>query len=814
MERKDIIGKVLKAAHEFNKRRLWKRFTNNDCFGVRIPDQEETMLGVVLGHAGEEYGLSIFQGPCAAASFAALIDSDGLGDDVLDEIDMLSFTMVMFGELPPEDQALVHKAGMHPRYDEQVPYFLAKAPGMQARFPNESELKLLLLILRGAIEADKKKLLKPAGLEDEEGICILNISSEPAAVRVSVTRERLQHQEGFKTIPLLSEEFNLTGLPRLNSTWLIGMPTIPAGIQDDERIMQMLLVVDEASEYVFQAKFVLGGDLREAAEIVMETFEGNGLGNPKGLPQKIIFSSGKLFDAMMPKLKPAGVECAYEPVIPKLQKITADFMAHFNMDFPLFSESMEEPSGMKCKIPVPDDLKAWKEADLRLVRKFAKYFEQEDRLWSSNAIVQYFADDDLEYYIQEHAQRGIIPAYTAWGILDYRPRKSSKTQAEKMLKKGLPEAEAILLRARMETCPTLYRVVSHDPKTGTVDLEDVLLGGAVTVHDQLMSENIENNLFLAARVFPAGFFHFIEMAGPPLGAGMGMEAVEYLQECGMEFTPQGMRQDAHMFGWLWGWIDEWQEERKSTRLSNTDGDELLWHTASFSVVDPEQVRSILMQRDDVDYDEEADELVWGKDAGPRSAMPGGRVTLGRLEFVGDELVLTVNSVRRFKNGRKLLEKLPGVVFQDVQTKRWNEADEDQPLDERICEPEPVEMTPELVAGLQENMNKYYMQWIDTPLPVLKGATPRQACRTEAGRQQVIRLIRTMPDPMGQVPVQVPREAMLRELGLEKESSLKPSKRQKPQPSIPIQEISPKRKVPRNSPCPCGSGRKYKKCCGR
>ncbi|MFQ7436849.1 MAG: SEC-C metal-binding domain-containing protein [Ruminococcus sp.] len=27
-------------------------------------------------------------------------------------------------------------------------------------------------------------------------------------------------------------------------------------------------------------------------------------------------------------------------------------------------------------------------------------------------------------------------------------------------------------------------------------------------------------------------------------------------------------------------------------------------------------------------------------------------------------------------------------------------------------------------------------------------------------------------------------------------------------------MSPRKKVGRNDPCPCGSGKKYKKCCGK
>jgi len=33
-------------------------------------------------------------------------------------------------------------------------------------------------------------------------------------------------------------------------------------------------------------------------------------------------------------------------------------------------------------------------------------------------------------------------------------------------------------------------------------------------------------------------------------------------------------------------------------------------------------------------------------------------------------------------------------------------------------------------------------------------------------------------------------------------------------SDPIQPTSAGHRVARNAPCPCGSGRKYKKCCGR
>jgi len=65
-----------------------------------------------------------------------------------------------------------------------------------------------------------------------------------------------------------------------------------------------------------------------------------------------------------------------------------------------------------------------------------------------------FGQDDPESFLEAHEAQGVVQAYAAWGVLDYRPTVRSKTHAEKMLESGLPEAEEIHLRARAETRPT------------------------------------------------------------------------------------------------------------------------------------------------------------------------------------------------------------------------------------------------------------------------------------------------------------------------------------------------------------------------
>ena len=601
---------------------------------------------------------------------------------------------------------------------------------------------------------------------------------------------------------------------------------MPTGIEGDDRSLEALLVMDDGSGLIVQSRLMFAGELGEAADSLVETFRTGGATRRKGLPRKIVFSTRQLHDALAPALGAAGVTCIYMPRILKLQEAFDELCEFLSREVPPFEEAPSPHGAGDDAVPAADDLAGWKAADRRVCARLAACARSEPRLSSARAVKRYFGRSDLAGYFKAHQAQGVIAAYATWAVMDYRSNYKSRTRAEAMLEEGIPEAEAMLLEARMESYPTLYRVAGFDPKAGTVDLEDVLVGGAVTVNDQLLSENIKKDVFLTARAYAAGRFRFLDPMGPPLGSPMALEAVEFLEDCGLEFTPEGLQDGAHVFGWLWDWADEWAADRPPPHIVNTDGDDMLFHTASFSVADPGKVRQALLRRRDVEHYDQGDEFIWVKRTGRGAKMLGGPVTLGRIEFIGDELVLTANSSERFARARRWLEEVPGVVFRSVTTRSLDEVEKDRPMDERIARPEPVEITPEIAAGIQEMLGKKYMDWLDEPLPILGGKTPRQACKTPAGRRQVTTLIRTMPDPMGPAPVRVPRQAMLRALGLAADEAPLPAGGL-PVPAIPaladsveaddwaddpIVNRSPK--IGRNDPCPCGSGKKFKKCCGR
>ncbi len=818
----NLIRDLVEAARQFDSRDLWKRFTNYDCFSVHLPGREEPVLASVMGDAGEQYGLMLFRGPHAIDSFVALTGPDGPGDDTTEAMDMLSFRMEIFGEIDPNIQALYRQAGVHPKFHEEVPDFLVKPTNCRPRLPNEEDLTLLLRVTRAATIADRRKLLKPTEPYDAEGICVLQVKDDSPVPEVSVTRERPRRSNPPTAHLSAESDVDLSGLPHLGGTWLAATPPIPAGIEGDDRSMQLLLVADKKSLMVRQAKPFFAGEIAEAVNGTVEAFHSRMPGDPAGLPDEIVFSNQSLCDAISGALQAEGVSCSYQPRIPELQEIIADFMRYLEEPrMPLAGDLAEEMGDER--VPASDDLAGWKRMDHRLDIRFVDFLENEDRLWSSRAVKRYFGDDeDLQFYLREYAPLGIVGAYSTWGAVAYRPTRNSKTQAEKMLAQGLPEAETMLLRARMESHPSIYRVARHDPDAGTVDLEDILLGDDVTVHDQLLSENIDDNVFLIVRPFAAGRFHFIDAAGPPLGADMVREAVEYLLDLGLEFTPDSLASDAHLFGRLWDWAGEWEAQRPLPILRNMDGDDMVFHTASFSVTDEANTRQELSRREDIDSDESNGEFVWNRASGKAAETLGGPVALGRIEFVNDELVLTTNSARRFDEARQWLTKLPGVTFVGVETRPAEEMLRDARPDEMISPPEPVEATPEMAADLQELVDQQYMNWIDTPLPIYGGKTPRETCRTAAGRREVATFIRTISDPTGDAPVTVPRTAMLKELGLESlGTSSASSGRYQSQieqangfapPVAPVVNDAPK--TGRNDPCPCGSGRKFKKCCGR
>ncbi|MCC6579111.1 MAG: hypothetical protein IT440_01625 [Phycisphaeraceae bacterium] len=770
MPDREIVRDVCRAAMAFHDRKLWRRFTNFDCFALHIPGHRDPLLATVMGDAGEEFGLNLFRGPLAFDTYARLTIGYMPSSDLLESMDTMGFSVDRYCDLDNAAQAFIREAGIRPKRKELVPGFIVKRPNHKVRRPDEGELAIFLVALNAMVWAEDRGLLKATELDDENGICTIRVIDHQDDVEVTVTQEpALRGMDAAKPLVFAASDVNLSGIARTQARWIVGTPHVPIGVKNDDRSMLALLVVEEDSGMLLDAMPFFADETRTALDRLVEAFRSN------GLPSNVEFTNQQLHDALQDVLNHAGVKVSMNPANPIIDDILEEFLSNLEQDVPdlerFMAESPVDEIGEEDETeddgaaPAPDDLQGWKRADRHLIRRFADYLEYGTSPRTERAVKRYFNSADNEHYFEEYKASGLEMAYATWCVVDFRPTKTSQTQAEVFLSRGLPPAQEILLRARVAAYSSLHRVASRDPASGTVVLDDVLVGGSSTIHDQQLSEYIDNGVFLTGRVFPAGNFSFFESIGPSLHARLGMDAVTFLHDCKLPFTPDALRKEAHKLGWLWGWLDEREKNWQPPHLVNTDGEELVQHTAAFSMQDADAVRQALLQHRDVTYDEQSCLYVWSRLTGQDEKILGDTISLGQIELIDQELVLTVNSAERFALGREWISKLPGVGFISVKTRPIDPSSDAESPDDRMPDAEPLEITPELEAALREQLHQRYMQWLDMSLPVLGGQTARQACRTASGREQVTMLIRTMPDPLGNVQIQVPREAMLRELGL-------------------------------------------------
>ncbi|MFW6161695.1 MAG: MbcA/ParS/Xre antitoxin family protein [Planctomycetota bacterium] len=760
-----LYRETLAAAQAFHARKLWREFEEDDCFAVVVPGEEHPLFAAVMGQAGEEFGLLMFRGPHACSCLMEVLYRDPEDQGAPDETALISFSMGRYGETPSFGRSFLAKARFAGRRDDIVPCFLVVDPGRQPRAPTRDEAETLLYALKGILKAWDAGILEPQPIWPDYEALTLILDGDPRDPDVS------KEVRPCGAAPLgtdsagLHMAVDLSDLPRLSSRWLIGFPKLPVTIEGDDRVVRGVLVVDEDSELIVTAEPVQGGT-GDAVSVVIGAFHGENAQSTRGVPEGVLVANRELFNALFPILNAAGVQCRYEPAIPLLDEISGGLM-----------DRLGEPEGFAADpdtVPAPNDLDGWKACDRRLYGRARACLVRQGNI-PDRAVRRYFGDVELADDLLDDSD-DLFPAicFYEWLWLDHKPADGSWAVAEKLLAEDLPRAQRLLLEARLKATPSIFRVQSIE-RGVSLDLVDVLFGGEVTLHDEALSQSAAVDLSFAARVFPAGDFHFIAPLGPPLSGFEVDEAIEWLEECGMELTPEGVKAKTHLFGRLWDWVEAGRAEQGPPHVTNMDGDELHFHTATYRVEDEAAARSAIAARDDIEWDEEDDRYVWERrQGGEPGAVIGDSLTLGSLRFVGDELLVEVNSDERLEKARAWLDPIPGIRFQGVRSRtvedlRREAFSDDEPVREE------VPMTPELAARLQEMMREHYMQWLDMPVPALGGKTPREMCSTEEGKQRVARMIRTIPRPMGPAgaAMDVPRQEMLEALGLDAEDRPRP-----------------------------------------
>ena len=122
---------------------------------------------------------------------------------------------------------------------------------------------------------------------------------------------------------------------------------------------------------------------------------------------------------------------------------------------------------------------------------------------------------------------------------------------------------------------------------------------------------------------------------------------------------------------------------------------------------------------------------------------GQTIVLGDLTLRNQHLVLECQGEERLAQGKRRLEKALGdlIRHRSDSRKSYEELSKQKPATPPSQEDEiPDEVKARLLV---EVLDRHFHNWLDMPLPVLDGLSPRQAVETAKGRRQVESLIRNM-----------------------------------------------------------------------
>ncbi len=118
--------------------------------------------------------------------------------------------------------------------------------------------------------------------------------------------------------------------------------------------------------------------------------------------------------------------------------------------------------------------------------------------------------------------------------------------------------------------------------------------------------------------------------------------------------------------------------------------------------------------------------------------------LGDITLAPGKLTLETNSEKRAAKGRKLIEKAldNAVTFQKMMVEAPESKMKTAPkiTQKEKEQQESLMVSPEAQAALKKMMQAHWKAWFDQPVPMLDNQTPRQAAKTELGKEKLETLL--------------------------------------------------------------------------
>jgi SEC-C motif len=115
------------------------------------------------------------------------------------------------------------------------------------------------------------------------------------------------------------------------------------------------------------------------------------------------------------------------------------------------------------------------------------------------------------------------------------------------------------------------------------------------------------------------------------------------------------------------------------------------------------------------------------------------ISLGNFTITPTGLKVFVNSNERAAKAKEVIQNILGakVAFKSNKTTPMSTSEDlKKTAMELGPKRETMKPTPEMIKVLKEYMAKHWVNWLDNEIPVLGGMTPRQAVKSESGREKL------------------------------------------------------------------------------
>jgi len=193
-------------------------------------------------------------------------------------------------------------------------------------------------------------------------------------------------------------------------------------------------------------------------------------------------------------------------------------------------------------------------------------------------------------------------------------------------------------------------------------------------------------------------------------------------------------------------------------LSNTDGDPLSLQTLHYRISSPKDAFDALVHLcvtespeqllENADYTESGElagvTIPWSRLEAAKTT-PMSNTILGYIDIERESMTVEVNSDKRAAEIREIIQNAIGdkahyktTSIKPVRTPGERAEDDDDPLG---CHNKMMQ-DPAVREHMENMFLDHWGQWVDTPLPILDGQTPREAAKSPSGREKVDALIRS------------------------------------------------------------------------